>query len=472
MAMVKKRNKTSNYSALISSMKTPTTRNRFMSFRRNLFAIEHCAGLKKDSSRMTLPLFYLIVVASLWGCSATDQTSANLEKAYPETLTFSVKNTAIHARKDAAVVFETTKINAKSPDFNDKAFVILSEGKELASQANDFDGDGNADQIVCVADFAPNETKALTMRYAKSGVLPREYPKRTQAELSHKVGGKFVNRKYEGGAFQNVQYLRVPPEHTDHSFYIRYEGPGWESDKIGYRFYLDWRNATDIFGKKTPDMVLQNVGQDGFDSYHEMADWGMDILKVGESLGIGSLAMWRDGKANRVSQTDSVTCAIVANGAVQSQIQTKYFGWKVGAGSYDVVSDLSITAGSRLTKHAIAISGNPENLCTGIVKLDSTKLLSSPETSEGWAYLATYGKQSLANDHLGMAVLYRKNDLIEVSEDQFSHAVVLKPANGRLTYYFLGAWEQEANGIKTAEAFAAYLQQAAAELNSPLTGDF
>jgi hypothetical protein len=410
----------------------------------------------------------IVVVANLAGCSTKDEAAKNLEKAYPDVLTLSVKNPANLARQDAAVVLEMATIKAKTPNFNEKAFVLLRDGKELASQIDDLDGDGNADQIVCVADFAANESKELTVRYAKSGALIREYPKRTQAELSHKVGGKFVNRKYEGGAFQNVQYLRVPPEHTDHSFYIRYEGPGWESDKVGYRFYLDWRNAIDIFGKKTPDMVLQNVGLDGFDSYHEMSDWGMDILKVGDALGIGSLAMWQEGKVQRVAQTDSVTCAIISNGPVQSQIQTKYFGWKIGPGSYNVVSDLSITAGSRLTKHAVEISGDAENLCTGIVKLDSTVLLASPETNSSWAYLATYGKQSLANDQLGMAVLYRKNDLIEVTEDQLSHVVVLKPENGRLTYYFLGAWEQEPNGIKTAEEFEAYLNQTVAELNTPV----
>lgn len=197
----------------------------------------------------------------------------------------------------------------------------------------------------------------------------------------------------------------------------------------------------------------------------------MDILKVGESLGIGSLAMWQDEKANRIAQTDSVASVIIANGVVQSKIQTKYFGWKIGNNFYNVLSDLSITAGSRLTKHVVSISGNPENLCTGIVKLDSTKLLASPEASEGWVYLATYGKQSLANDNLGMAVLYQKNDLIAVTEDQYSHVVVLKPRNGELTYYFLGAWEQEPNGIKTAEAFASYLNQTVAALNSPLVID-
>ena len=414
------------------------------------------------------PLLSIGLVALLLGCSSKDDGNAVLKKAYPEVITLPVKNPADFARHEAAIVLEIAKLKAKAADFNDKAFVILSEANELASQANDLDGDGNAEQIVCVADFAPNETKPLLVRYAKSGALTREYPKRTQAELSHKVGGKFVNRKYEGGTFQNVQSLRVPPEHTDHSFYIRYEGPGWESDKVGYRFYLDWRNATDIFGKKTPNMVLQDVGQDGFDSYHEMLDWGMDVLKVGESLGIGSLAMWQEDKANRVAQTDSVACAIMANGAVQSQIQTQYFGWKIGNSSYNLISNLSIAAGSRLTKHVVNISGNPENLCTGIVKLDSTKLLISPETSAGWVYLATYGKQSLANDKLGMAVLFRKNDLMKITEDQHSHVVVLKPANGQLTYYFLGVWEQEPNGIKTAEAFEAYLDQTVAELNAPL----
>jgi len=418
-----------------------------------------------------LTICFAISALFLSGCSKKNSASGLLSETYPESINLSVRNPATFARKEAAIVLALAKLKAGAPNFNDNAFVILHETQELASQMNDLDGDGHADQIVCIADFAANETKTLTVRYAKSGALTREYPKRTQAELSHKVGGKFVNRKYEGGTFQNVQSLRVPPEHTDHSFYIRYEGPGWESDKIGYRFYLDWRNATDIFGKKTSEMVLQNVGQDGFDSYHAMLDWGMDVLKVGESLGIGSLAMWQDEKANRVAQTDSIFCAVVANGPVQSQIQTKYFGWKIGDSSYNVVSDLSITAGSRLTKHVANISGSPENLCTGIVKLDSTKLLASPETNAGWVYLATYGKQSLAQDHLGIAILYRKNDLIKITADQHSHVVVLKPANSELTYYFLGAWEQEPHGIKTVEAFESYLNQTVVALNAPLVID-
>jgi len=412
-----------------------------------------------------LKIIAVPILILFFGC--TPDIDQKIKNEYPESLILTVENETNLLRTEEAVVLNVEELKAKASDFNPNAFVIFSNGTELASQANDLNGDGDLDQILAVTDFKAAEKKKIVLRYATSGVKPREYLKRTQAELSIKVGGQFVDRKYEGGTFQNINFLRVPPDHTDHSEFIRYEGPGWESDKVGYRFYLDWRNASDIYGKKVPDMVLQNVGQDGFDSYHEMSDWGMDILKVGESLGIGSIAMWYDNKANRVSQTDSVTCEIVLDGSVESLIRTKYFGWKVGNGVYNLISDLSITAGSRMTKHSLQIEGNPDNLCTGIVKHPDAPLIQSGE-NQNWSYIANYGKQSLAEDQLGMAILFKHNDLIEVTEDEFSHVLVLKPETGKLTYYFLAAWEKEPNGIKTKEEFLDYLNEIVQRLDHPV----
>lgn len=95
----------------------------------------------------------------------------------------------------------------------------------------------------------------------------------TYAEISMKEGGHWDDREYIDGNFVNVDTLNVPSEHTDHSWFIRYEGPGWENSQVGYRLYLDWRNAIDIFGKKVDSLVLPYVGQDGFDSYHETQPW-------------------------------------------------------------------------------------------------------------------------------------------------------------------------------------------------------
>ncbi len=395
-----------------------------------------------------------------------------IEKEYPESFTITVKNPTEMDRTDELITMDINDIQLKYANFNANACVVIHNGSELASQAVDDNGDGAPDYLVYLLNLKAGETKRLTIRYSIQDKESREYKKRTQAELSVKVGGKFEDRKYIGGQFQNINFLRVPPEHTDHSFYIRYEGPGWESDKVGYRFYLDCRNAIDVFGKKVPEMVLHDVGQDGFDSYHEMSDWGMDILKVGDALGIGAVGMWYNGKVERVSKTDSVTCRIISNGSVHSQIRTKYFGWKVGKEKYDLQSDLSIHAGTRLTEHVVKISGNPLNLCTGIVKHEEGLFIKSPDDDLAWSYVATYGKQSLADDNLGLAVLFKKVDLIEVSEDSFNHVVVLQPADGHLTYFFLGAWEKEPGGIQTRDEFQQYLELVRNELAMPLEISF
>jgi hypothetical protein len=409
-----------------------------------------------------------LALAGLIGCGEPERIPQDVKQDFPETLSVTVHNSLDVSRFDQAVYLDIQKLKDKSSLFNENAFVVYGGGNELPSQLIHREADGRETEILVTVDFKPKESKRLTILYRQTGKVVRTYPKRTQAELSIKTGGAFKNRKYEGGTFQNVQSLRVPPEHTDHSFFIRYEGPGWESDKVGYRFYLDWRNAIDLFGKRTPKMVLQNVGLDGFESYHSMSDWGMDILKVGESLGIGTIAAWQNGKAQRVAETDSVTCAITANGPIYSEIQTHYYGWKTGGQPTDLKSILSITAGSRLTRHDVALTGGSPQLCTGIVKLDQTRLIHSKDKRGDWAYLATFGKQSLADDSLGMAILYRTSDWMQFGDDGLSHVVVLNSSQDRLSYYFLAAWEKELQGIQNQESFVQYLDESVSLLDTPV----
>ncbi|THH41811.1 DUF4861 domain-containing protein [Neolewinella litorea] len=381
--------------------------------------------------------------------------------------TFTVVNTQNVPHADGVVRLDLADVPILDPDTPVRFSVA---GKNVPYQALDEDRDGRTDGYVLLLDLAAREQQTVAVHPLKEGEAVPNFPQRTQAELSHKINGRWQDREYLGGTFRNVDSLTVPPEHTDHSWYLRYEGPGWESDLVGYRFYLDWRNATDVFGKRTTDMVLQDVGQDGFDSYHEPADWGMDVLKVGKALGVGSLATWHEAGALRVEQTDSVSAAIVANGPVESRIRTRYHGWTVGDRTTDVVSELSIHAGSRLTRHDVALSDPLDNLATGIVKLEQGEVLQGQ--AGDWAYLATWGPQSLAGDLLGLAVLYRSSDLQQVTEDTHSHVVVLTPRDRQLTYYFLAAWEMDPQAIKTREAFTSYLEEQLQRLNAPLAPSF
>ena len=379
-----------------------------------------------------------------------------------------VKNPSGTSRNDVLVKFAYADFQKLRPGLSYSQVEAVSGNTSLPFQWNDSNQDGQPEELAILTDLPANGRKMIFIRPLKNKPLP-VFEKRTQAELSHKIGGAWEGRVYKGGTFQNVSSMRVPPEHTDHSFFIRYEGPGWESDKVGYRFYLDWRNATDIFGKTGSKMVLQDVGQDGFDSYHEYSAWGMDVLKVGESLGIGSLGYWNQGKVQRVDVTDSLYCEIALNGPVESMVRTVYSGWKAGNTKTKVTSELSIAAGSHLTHHLVHLSSPLDNLCTGIVKLPDTELFWSTEESGGeWGYMATFGKQSLNNDMLGMAVFYRIAGLKEKTADAHSHVVVLKPESNQLEYYFLGAWEKEPNGFKTKGSFQNYLETLLEQLNKPV----
>ena len=280
-------------------------------------------------------------------------------------------------------------------------------------------------------------------------------PSSTYAEISIKEGGSWdkQNRTYVDGTFKNVESLDLPAEHTDHSWYIRYEGPGWENKQIAYRLYLDWRNAIDIFGKKVDTLVLPQVGQEGFDSYHEPAPWGQDILKAGKSLGIGGYGRFTGDTIahfRKVAQTN----VEVSNEEAQSSVSINYSGWETGDVKTDLKSVISIFPEDRFMKVQLTPSTEFKGLATGIVKFNDIPLLQETSTSGDWAYIATYGTQTLVSDQdlLGMAIFY-KTKQAEVTEGPFDHLLVFKPSTETQTYYLLGAWAQEPGGITDEQAF-------------------
>ncbi|HEX5057475.1 MAG TPA: glycoside hydrolase family 88 protein [Gammaproteobacteria bacterium] len=363
---------------------------------------------------------------------------------------------------------------------NSQPIAVRAGGSVLPGQIIDSDGDGAADGLLALADFkAGAKLKINIVTDADAVQAASAGPKRTQAELSRKTGGQWEwdkelnHHKYVGGRFENVRRLTPPAEHTDHSEFIRYEGPGIESDLVGYRIYLDWRNGFDIFGKKTREMALQNTGQDGFESYHHMADWGMDILKVGAALGIGGFGYWNEGsgKVERVSQLDGWDASILEDGNIYSALKIRYKGWRVAGRKVDLDARLSMTAGSRLVHVNLESSEELPNLALGIVKHPGTVLLTGDMnvTGQAWTWIASWGRQSLSgdDDQLGMAILFRREALDAQADDGLNYLAVAEPSNKKLEYYFLAAWELEPAGITSQQAFVEYLNREAERLTMP-----
>ncbi|GAB6012593.1 DUF4861 family protein [Viscerimonas tarda] len=329
---------------------------------------------------------------------------------------------------------------------------------------------GNTTLIFPVSQIKANSKLSYSI---KNGEVP-EYPKRTYAELAHKIGGKFEPKitdkhnwvQYVGDfAWVKPNYLRLPDGFTDHAYYIKYEGPGWESDKVAFRFYLDWRNGIDVFAKKTSGIVLPFVGVDGYDNYHKMSVWGMDNQTVGDALGLGSIAVWNGEKAVRVDKEDSTICYIKADGKIRSQVMTTYYGWNANGVKCDLQSLISIDAGSRASHIELLVDKQLDNIATGIIKDKNAELIKSDAKGE-WSYIATFGQQSLNKDMAGLAVFYRTKQLKELTEDKLNHVVVLKPEKGYVDYYFMAAWELDLEPVATKSDFQRCIDEVLNRLNN------
>lgn len=429
-----------------------------------------------------LPLFLL--ATTLGACqqaAAPANTPASEVHTADDLASLTLTNPSAFARPDSSVTVSFSDLGlAQVPT----ALSVWRGQQQIASQLIDSDGDGTLDSLFAIADFAAGEQQDWQVRPTAGSLVVSA---RAYAEISQKVGGQWQGKVYQGGTFQNVQQLSPPPQYTDHSEYIRYEGPGIESDKVAYRIYLDWRNGFDIFGNLTGKPVLSQIGHDGYSSYHQMQPWGMDLLKVGKSLGAGGFGYW-DGKAVQgVARLQGHRATIHQAGPLFASLSIDYQQWQVAGRTLNARALLSMQAGSRLLHNQITLSapssGEPlDNLVIGLGKLPETQLIEGSLEISGhqYSYLATFGKQSLNNDLLGMALFYKKGDLTKRSSDEHSQVAVLeltglppaapgqKNAARKVDYYLLAAWQGEPGGIQTQAEFEQYLRQQAEVLDRPL----
>lgn len=207
------------------------------------------------------------------------------------------------------------------------------------------------------------------------------------------------------------------------------------------------------------------MGQDGFDSYHEPAAWGMDLLKVGKTLGLGSIGRYLGDSLYRFQAVDSVVCAISSNGLYASEITTTYNGWQTESDKTTLTSVISIQGRSALTGHTIGFTKPISGFCTGLAINDGEAFLDK-QVGE-YRLLATFGQFSLANDRMGLAVVMKSESIDQVLDGAGSHVVVFKPGK-EVTYYFMAAWEQDYSGVTSMEAFEELLDAELIRLNSPL----
>jgi unsaturated rhamnogalacturonyl hydrolase len=364
--------------------------------------------------------------------------------------TLSLANPSAFNRVDQDLLFSATTLDVQ-PDAD-----LSAVNANL--QWIDTDADGNNDALFVLTDLVSAEQKQIQLVANQQATLV----KRSAAEISIKEGGAWDGDKYHGGHFKQVEQFTTPLQYTDHSEFIRYEGPGIESELIAYRIYLDWRNGLDVFGKTKPGLVLTQIGQDGYQSYHDMADWGMDIQKVGKSAGMGGFGIWRDNSLHRISDVEKRHVIITNDGPLYSSFRVTYQNWQDNSNSYgDLVADFSMQAGSRLLNIQLQADDVIDSFAVSLPKHPAAEWVtgSLDITGRAWTYMYTFGKQSMHEELAANVVLFQRSAYQSFEEDEYNHVVKLKAPSGKLSYYAGSLWSLEQNIDLDKSALEAYLSQ-------------
>ena len=249
----------------------------------------------------------------------------------------------------------------------------------------------------------------------------------------------------------------VPAELATQSKWIMFEGPVLENDLIAYRYYADSRHRFDIYGKTVPELVMDTVSW----QYHDIMDWGSDILKVGNSLGLGSPAIWFQDSLFTLSNCAEKTIEIVEDSDQRSMIRTTFTGLQIGEETFNVIQDWSLAAGQIWSEIELRVlNGNlPDGMyfATGIVKHLPT--IESGEYGD-YFYLMNWGKQSFHEENMGMAIVAEQAFGPNPVADELSHAITFQDAPQEVRYRFLAAWERDRSGAKDAASFANVVKEA------------
>src|SRR5690554_2891838 len=314
----------------------------------------------------------------------------------------SFKNPQEVERPDEVIVLAKNELTQKIGSVDGKFPLFKSGNEQVPFQLDDLDQDGNWDEVALLLNFAPGQTHEVSVEWVDGSNYPPQFEKRTNLRLGI---------TQEDGSFVEVDSYRALPCTESFEIIAQGESVNWENDKIGFRNYFDCRNVKDLFGKRQPTMIIDKIHTPELGDYHKLADWGMDVLHCGSSLGSGGIALLKDDSLFRLGSTEVYEYQKITEGPVRSVFELRYDGWDVDGEILAAVEKITIYPGKYWFESDVTVQRATQGsqVVTGIV---TSHLKREPFefTAGDFQCIGTHDVQSLNDDELGMAVIVPQSE--------------------------------------------------------------
>ena len=269
-------------------------------------------------------------------------------------------------------------------------------------------------------------------------------------------------------------YSRFVPERIDDY--------AWENNKVAFRTYGP------VAQKMTEDKVKGGTLTSGIDAwlkrveypvinkwyekytngtgtYHKDTGEGLDNFHVGDSRGIGGVALKIDSVY--YYSKNFISWKTITTGPLRTSFTLTYADWDAKGNKIKEVKHISLDYGSFLSKFEVEVYGT-KTLSTGIT-LHNNDGKTESNLKAGWI---DYW-QPIDDSELGTGIVFPKNTMI--SSEKYMNPnkelcnlyAALKVVSNKVTYYTGFGWKKQGE-FTTKEAWENYLTNYATKINNPL----
>lgn len=357
------------------------------------------------------------------------------------SLVVTAENTLPVSRIDEIMSVRWSDVASRLRDARaDHVRVRDATGIEVISQVSDNDGDGKPDELLFQADMWPRQSRNFTI---------------------------------ETGA----------PAKAASRVFIRHDAPrddvAWENDRIGFRIYGEGlkktssamsSNGIDVWPKRVRSLIVEKWYTKGHDAYHIDTGEGADFFDVGETLGAGGTAIWRNDSIHRADNFKA--WRIISNGPIRAVFELQYAPWRGGDVTASETKRVTIDAGQNLYRSESIFRserGGEIPYAIGLVKRPGMRGTESKQ--EEWAWLTGWGPVAPKNGghgELGTVVMLPRARVADWKETGNHYLAISRATSGEPVVHYVGAGWTASGDFPTPQSWWDYLDTFARRLATPV----
>lgn len=275
---------------------------------------------------------------------------------------------------------------------------------------------------------------------------------------------------------QNLNcYSRFVPERTDDY--------AWENNKVAFRTYgpvaqkmvenkIEGGTLTsgiDAWLKRVEYPIINKWYEkmtSGAGTYHKDTGEGLDNYAVGDSRGIGGIAVKIDNKY--YFSKNFISWKTITTGPIRTSFILTYADWDANGNKITESKHISLDYGSYLSRFEIAITGT-KTISAGIT-LHDKKGQTGNNIKEGWL---SYW-EPLDDSELGTGIVAPKGtmpsfDNYVTEQKELSNLYGNITVKNNKAVYYAGFGWKKGSPFQTKQEWEAYLSTFASKINNPLS---